>query len=140
LKPNLSYQYVGVSAFAVIVSVLLVSCGVSNQIGETCKAPLIEPESFPKSSSEQSPLTDGCIRHWAYRMSAASGESSELAHAVVAACRGAVNQEIWISEREREKGVESNSNKDEIEKRSFEQAIFRVVQSRAGDCSPSGGP
>ena len=62
-----------------------------------------------------------------------------MADAVIGACRGVIERQAELLEMEKPTGPFSDLVKEGIVKRATEQAVFRITQSRARDCSASGG-
>lgn len=73
----------------------------------------------------------GCNHKWAYRLARSDASATEVAKAVAAACSEAADYQIdHAPALERAKVAEAINRSMEPD------ALFRVVQARAGKCAP----
>ena len=90
-----------------------------------------------KTPNEQAELTKTCVHRWSYRLAGAPGSNREIADAVIGACREAVDRELSLYIETSEGGMkmdEISRLRSRLESNYLEIALFRVVQSRAGNC------
>ena len=89
------------------------------------------------SANEQRNVVDQCILKWSYRLGRSQGPNREIAKAVSTACKGAVEEYQGLFVREAGE-VLTTAQLDQLESdiAEFEdEALFRVIQGRAGNCS-----
>ena len=94
----------------------------------------------PATSDKQMEQANDCIHKWGYRLGRAPGPNSEIAKATIGKCRVAIDNFLDL------KIKEGNSLKKPLTddawqgyKNGFEEdALVRVVQGRAGNCSIRG--
>ena len=91
-----------------------------------------------ETAVEQISVANQCIHKWGYRLGRAPGTNTEIASAVIAKCRLAVDWLHTLDSREGKSGAQKLFPTDSdwlAQKASFEQeALLRVVQGRAGSC------
>jgi hypothetical protein len=89
-----------------------------------------------KSAQEQAELTKGCVHRWSYRLAGAPGSNSEIAKAVIGACREAlmVERNFYLNAGETTTLAALEQRKKQLEAEYLEMALFHVVQARAGHC------
>ena len=71
-----------------------------------------------------------CVHKWAYRLAGAQGSNSEIAKAAVVACADAVAYKVDAAKPEDRLQLLADINRT-----APEEALFRVVQARAGHCA-----
>ena len=150
-----------------ISAIGLASCTARTNDSHICATP--DPLDISGTAS-QDKNTTSCIHRWAYRLALSSDDANEVAHAVVGACRDAIDLSI-VGERsgvadkhpdgsadkggfyKGQKAVKNDGSaefeyqgdtkgwvniteKDDDRRlaKYEEQALFRVVQARAGKC------
>ncbi len=76
-----------------------------------------------------------CVHRWSYRLASASGSNIEIARAAVAACKEPIEFAAMPANRAGEPDPAAYDQAvKEVRADVFEQALFRVVQARAGKC------
>ena len=92
------------------------------------------------SSSEQLEVANSCIHKWAYRLGRSSGSNAEIAKATLGACRESLTYFLNFKVDEGNKSKDPfTDDKWQLYVKEFEEnALFRVVQGRAGQCSIRG--
>ena len=127
------------NAATVVACTLLSSCNSlsSSQDNRICADPpgLEAPSS---KSYEQMAVADNCIHRWSYRLSGSPGTNTEIANAVVGACRDSIlhHGDLMFKETS-SKDPDWNDEANMLRllrPRYIDLAIFRVVQARAGKC------
>lgn len=73
-----------------------------------------------------------CVHKWAYRLARAPGAASDIAEATIQACDDVA---LWNSRKLTDFEARQREYRQQIAL-AREQALFRVVQARAGKCSP----
>lgn len=71
----------------------------------------------------------GCIHRWSYRLAGSPDPARDVADAVVAACGDAIAWQINAAAEPEREGLASA-----IMDSAPKEALFRVVQARAGNC------
>jgi hypothetical protein len=81
-------------------------------------------------------VSRACVHVWSYRLAKGSEGAEIVARAVVEACRDAIHREASLDEGARNQFYKGNFVEQIVatEKLYFENALFRVVQARAGRC------
>ena len=127
------------SAAITAACALLASCNSlsSSQDNRIC-ADLPGLEAPSSKSYEQMAVADNCIHRWGYRLAGSPGTNTEIADAVVGACRDSILHHGNLMFKE------ANSKDPDwddeasmfrmLKPRYVDLAIFRVVQARAGKC------
>lgn len=92
------------------------------------------------NSFDQEGQVFSCIHKWAYRLGKAPGSNSEIAKATIGKCRVNINQLLAMRVNE---GLASKkpmtAESWQVSMTGFEEdALTRVVQGRAGNCSIRG--
>lgn len=92
------------------------------------------------TGDEQVKVAETCIHKWAYRFGRAPGSNTEIARAVVGACREAIDMvlELKVAEGNKAKQPFTDEVWQLFVKRFDENALFRVTQGRAGNCGIRG--
>ena len=81
------------------------------------------------TADEQVGIAKQCIHKWAYRLGRAPGSNTEVAKAVIGACREAIDRIDEMNGR----------GTDHVEPSLYDEyALYRVIQGRAGNCSIRG--
>ena len=91
-------------------------------------------------SSGQLELVNQCIHKFGYRFGRSSGTNREIADAVIGRCRESLDNFLSFKVEEGNKSKEPfvDSNWKVFEERFREEALRRVVEGRAGQCSIRG--
>ena len=124
---------------AILVIGLAILSGCNNPNSDICTS--ISPLDINKASDEavagRSPdPPEQCVHRWSYRLASAPGTNTEIAKAAVAACAETIDyaampfdKKFAPNPREYESAV------NELSEEILQQALFRVVQARAGNCA-----
>lgn len=75
-----------------------------------------------------------CVHRWAYRLAVAAGSNTEIARAAVAACKEPIEYAAMPANKSIPGPVAYEQAMKEVRADILEQALFRVVQARAGKC------
>ena len=130
------------SAF-MLCGLLVSACGGREIVGQddrVCETPILYDVNKPVSSvDEQGLITEQCVHKWAYRLARAPGSNAEIAKGTMGACRSAFDTwKIQLANTSQGEFVDvegKNRYYAQTEAALTEQALFRVVQARAGSCS-----
>jgi hypothetical protein len=150
MKNNREWLTVGLT----IVTVGLAACDTARQDNRICTTPMlldVSPEAMVKANqSGQDPVYQSeqltqCVHRWAYRLAPSNDTAKETAEAALMGCKDIVTRygiALGVDRRNRGQsesgfdlqGREVNSF-EEAYRQGMEQALFHVVQARAGKCA-----
>jgi hypothetical protein len=85
----------------------------------------------PKDLTTQLEARDGCIHRWAYRLSGAPDSANTIVDAVLAGCHDTITGTAAYMVKE---GTATTASLQEALDDARRQALFNVVQARAGKC------
>lgn len=121
-------------ALVATISLSLLGCTPSGLFadGSICTTP---PEAIVSGDYE------GCVHRWAYRLSRSPDPARVVAVATVQACETAISWYVTNNTTMRaalgHAGIDAEAFEAMIQKRAGDEALFRVVQARAGHCRVS---
>ena len=115
---------------AISVTLALAACSNSPaQDDRICNTPGPIPTEAANTFGEQMMAADRCFHAWAYRLAGAPGPNREITDAVYGACEDTIDRLVMLERKEFK-----NSNRDMWQAHFARQALFHVVQARAGSC------
>lgn len=137
-----------------LVVIGLVALGGCQKIGAddricTTPPPLDVTEFVGDKAKPVAQLASECVHRWGYRLAGAADDAPVVADAVMAACAEIIDRDIRaftagrlnnLGEADKRRLYEETSAEDErfLLPRHRAQALFHVVQARAGKCAVPG--
>lgn len=125
----------------------LLACGCAAPAADICATPppLDAVLGNQTDAASVAQLGQQCVHRWAYRLAGSSDPAPVVADAVMGACNDLVFRTARAQEMDAEKRGESTQGFDSFTgqeanpyvvtaKEMRRQALFHVVQARAGDC------